>query len=313
MRAIGTLEDDHQALLFGDHLTAMGIANSVDESSGHWTIWVHDDDKLDQARGELETFRQSPQDPRYQNQPKQAEAVRLEYERKQRASRTRYVDVRTSWSSMTARKAPLTLALIAISALVSLATHFNDLTIPVTHWFTFSDFAIDGGRIVNVTGLDAVMHGQFWRVFTPIFLHMGVLHFVFNMFWLRDLGAAVELRKGTLLLFLLVLVGALLSNFGEYFLGNYPSFRPEPFFGGMSGIVYALFGYVWMKGRLQPYEQLGVTNETVLIMLAWLVLCFTGLIGPIANVAHLVGLLVGVMFVVLPVGVRKIRRMWIGS
>ena len=36
--------------------------------------------------------------------------------------------------------------------------------------------------------------------------------------------------------------------------------------------------------------------NTITMMLFWLVLCMTGLMGPIANAAHVVGLLVGVIF-----------------
>jgi GlpG protein len=39
--------------------------------------------------------------------------------------------------------------------------------------------------------------------------------------------------------------------------------------------------------------------NTITTMLVWLVLCMTGLLGNIANAAHLVGLAVGVAFGVL--------------
>ena len=37
-------------------------------------------------------------------------------------------------------------------------------------------------------------------------------------------------------------------------------------FGGMSGVVYALFGYVWIKNRYEPYKGLVISKESATIM-----------------------------------------------
>jgi GlpG protein len=76
----------------------------------------------------------------------------------------------------------------------------------------------------------------------------------------------------------------------------------------MSGVVYALFGYVWMKGRFEPHLQMGVMPQTVTIMLVWLVACMTGLLGPIANAAHVAGLAAGLVAGYAPTGWRRLRR-----
>jgi GlpG protein len=73
------------------------------------------------------------------------------------------------------------------------------------------------------------------------------------------------------------------------------SLHDGPFFGGMSGVDYALFGYAWMKTRYDPTPGLFLPRETVLMGLIWLVVCLTGLAGNIANTAHFVGLGVGVI------------------
>lgn len=76
----------------------------------------------------------------------------------------------------------------------------------------------------------------------------------------------------------------------------------------MSGVVYALFGYVWMKGRYQPHLGMGVRQQTVLVMLGWLVLCMTGWVGPIGNAAHVMGLIVGMAFGYVPYKWRTMTR-----
>jgi GlpG protein len=58
-------------------------------------------------------------------------------------------------------------------------------------------------------------------------------------------------------------------------------------------VVYALAGYVWMRGKYNPASGLFIDRQSVAILLIWLVVCYTGVIGPVANGAHVVGLLVG--------------------
>ena len=84
-----------------------------------------------------------------------------------------------------------------------------------------------------------------------------------------------------------VLLAGIASNMGQYL-------AVSPNFGGMSGVVYALFGYAWMKGRFDPGDGMGVPQTTVVIMMGWFLLCFTPYFPNIANEAHAIGLGTGV-------------------
>ncbi len=133
-----------------------------------------------------------------------------------------------------------------------------------------------------------IRRGQVWRLITPIFLHFGPFHLLFNLFWLRDLGSAIERRKGWPMLLGLALASAIVGNIAQ-------AIASGPAFGGMSGVVYALFGYVWMKGKFEPWDGLGLLPGTVAAMLFWLVICYSGFVGDIANSAHVAGLIVGAL------------------
>jgi GlpG protein len=61
-------------------------------------------------------------------------------------------------------------------------------------------------------------------------------------------------------------------------------------------VVYALAGYVWMRGKYDRASGLFLDPQTVTILLVWLVICFTGAVGHVANGAHLIGLIVGVVW-----------------
>ncbi len=308
MRHIGSIPDETDAKRFGDYLLAAGMRNTVDEGSAGWAVWVEDDDKLDAAKIELDAFHTNPRDPKYVSAPLKAERIRVETEKKQHRLAQRFHDVRTSWGSTPQWAQPVTIALILVSLLVAAATSVGDnVTGP----------AMDALRIQSVDAVDAgdgrmqvsippeplhdVRRGQVWRLVTPIFIHFGVIHLVFNMFWLFDLGGQIERARRSPFLLGLVAAAAVIPNVSEYFWSG-------PFFGGMSGVVYALFGYVWIKGKYEPHLNMGVSQQTVLIMMVWLVICMVGVIPNVANMAHAVGLIVGVAMAYGPIELRKVRR-----
>lgn len=176
-------------------------------------------------------------------------------------------------------RSPVTSAFLLICILVALWTSLgrNDYT----YYLLIS--------ATNNGVLSEIQNGQLWRLFTPMFLHFSPLHIIFNMMWLIDLGVIIENRHGRFRLLLLILVIGLISNLGEYGWTHYPKF------GGMSGVVYGLLGYLWVFGRLNPRSELQLNPTIVILMLVWFALCWTGMLGPIANMAHTVGLLMGLL------------------
>jgi len=62
----------------------------------------------------------------------------------------------------------------------------------------------------------------------------------------------------------------------------------------LAGVVYAFLAFVWIQGRNNPRFGMALHQSTVIMMAVWYVLCWTGLLGPVANWAHTAGILVGV-------------------
>ncbi|MCZ6830832.1 MAG: rhomboid family intramembrane serine protease [Gammaproteobacteria bacterium] len=196
------------------------------------------------------------------------------------------------------RAVPLTLALIALSVLGFLLVYLH-APLSWVSALTFSDFESDGRNIRFVAH-----QGQYWRLLTPVFLHFSWLHIAFNSLWLWELGGKLELRLGSGMLVLLVIVIGIGSNAAQ-FLYSGPSL-----FGGMSGVVYGLLGYCWVLGALEPRLGLVLPQGIIWFMLLWLMF---GLVmptqmlgfGSIANGAHLGGLLLGCVAGLVSSAVRR--------
>lgn len=188
---------------------------------------------------------------------------------------------------------PLTSAVIVICVIFAVASGLGtsiDVLIPFF-------IAAPGSGM-----LESVQHGEVWRLVTPIFIHFGVLHIVFNMLWLWDLGGLLERRRGVWYLSLFIIVVGVAANLAQYLITR------SPYFGGMSGVVYGLLGYIWMQGKYNPRFGFELHQQVVVMMLIWYVICWTGLVGPIANWAHTAGLIIGVVWGYLERGGGSHRR-----
>lgn len=186
---------------------------------------------------------------------------------------------------MTKTPTPLaTYSLISLCVLVGLLTLFGSRN----------------PELVNALLLTDQAWSQPWRLITPAFLHFGLIHIAFNMLWLFMLGKPIERYFGSIRLLLLVLITGLSGNLSEFMVSG-------PRFGGMSGVVYGLLGYIWMFSLLQPRGPLRMPMSIVVQMLIWFVLCWTVFKDHIANYAHTAGLLSGIILGVID-GKTQVRR-----
>jgi GlpG protein len=136
-----------------------------------------------------------------------------------------------------------------------------------------------------------IMRGQIWRLVTPIFLHMSFMHILFNMLWFKDLGYLIEFNFKKNFLILFVLGTGFFSNLCQYLVSG-------PQFGGMSGVLYAMLGFIWVYKKLSSDFEFSIPRPDMGIMIGWYLLCLTGLLGPIANTAHGAGLVSGILVAV---------------
>jgi GlpG protein len=311
MRQIAILQEQ-TARTFADYLLTLKIRTQLLPDEGGTAVWVCDEDQVSRARQELAEFQTNPADTRYRSAGAVADSLRKQEAHLEKSYRKRQESFRRKMQNLGVARAPVTIALLLISIGLTLATHFGRWDSPLLQYLFMASFEIKGNWI-TWHYLSEIASGQVWRLVTPIFVHLNVIHLVFNMMMLVSLGAAVELRRGWVHMILLVLVLAIGSNLVQYYLGHPsfenwpPSFQPSPFFGGMSGVLYGLFGYAWMKSRYESHLGLYMPRETALAMIVWFVLCLTGVLGSIANGAHAGGLFLGLLIGFVPVLWRRLR------
>jgi len=283
MRHIGTIAEKKQAERFVHFLASQHIEATLRplQETGY-DVWVFDEDRVATAREQLAAFLAMPDDPRFDAAKEhQLHGVRRFLRRSTPSDRARSIDVRTEiFHRRRLSPVPVTWLFIAVSVAVTLLATVPAWT-PVISKLYFSGYF--------GTGFPEIRAGQVWRLVTPIFLHGGLLHLLFNMVWLYQLGGQIEAQESSRYFAVMVLVLAICCNTGQYLVSG-------PLFVGMSGVVYGLLGYLWMMTRFQAATRYMLSEQTVMFMLLWLGLCLVGIIPHVANTEHIVGLLLGVVW-----------------
>jgi GlpG protein len=302
MRLLTTVTTRAEATTLGDALYADGVATTVKQTrDGDFAIWVHDEDDMEQARAFLDGF--DPGSTRIAGLARKARVQKRQEAKADEQLRARTEKIRKHVEArQRMRIGTVTTGLITISVAVFFFSRMGN-DVQIVGLFTFVPLvAVKGGYAFG--DVSAIWSGQPWRLLTPMFLHFGFMHIFFNMWWLKDLGTAIERVLSARYLLALVLVTAAFSHVLEYALSGPTTF------GGMSGVVYGLFAFIWIRGRLDPSFPYRMPQQLVTFMLIWLGLGFTGWIGPIANWVHSGGLVTGAAWGLISSGYvrRKLLR-----
>jgi GlpG protein len=287
MRLIGHLTEESAAQAFADYLYVQGIENQLEnDKNDGWGIWISDEDKIARATDLLTAFQQNPTDPKYKKEAQSAAELRAQEQKDQENYRKRLRTRSHLFRPLTGYGfGPVTFVMILISVVVFFLSRFAENLEAIRGLFI-------SGYIIEIRSLSwsaippEIRHGEIWRLITPIFIHMGILHIFFNMLWLRDLGSMVEGHQSSLHLVIFTLIIAACSNLAQYYVSG-------PVFGGMSGVVYGLLGYVWIRGKFDPASGLFLHPYNVMMMLIWFFACLINVIPHVANTAHAVGLGMG--------------------
>lgn len=132
----------------------------------------------------------------------------------------------------------------------------------------------------------AVANGEWWRLFTPMFLHADFMHLLFNMFALFVFGPELEKLIGKMRFLTLYLLAGVFANIATFFIHDYSYLHV-----GASGAIFGLFG---AYGALVFYTKNALPQLRQVILPIIVISVVMTFVQPNINItAHLVGLLVG--------------------
>ncbi|MEY1662505.1 rhomboid family intramembrane serine protease [Isoalcanivorax beigongshangi] len=277
MIELASFPDAAVAEVFSRALGRAGYGTQVRAREQQFVLLLEDAAHYDAARQLLSELVRNPSDARLQDQAWQSGEV---MPRQPRSANMPPLLGSAWWASM----GPLTRAVLVACAVI--------------YGLEVAGFSVYRTLLFapSLEGLQA----QPWRLFSPMLMHFSLLHLLFNLLWWSDLGRTIERFQSSVQLLWVTLVTAAVSNLAQFLASG-------PMFGGLSGVVYGLLGYLWIYGRVNPGAGYGLRREIVLFMLAWLVICYVGFADVVANEAHLAGLLSGCVLGAIT-GLQRRRR-----
>lgn len=273
------------AHLLANYLTSQGISASAVQDEKEFVVVLDDALHLDRAKRIAEDFLTNPTHPKYQQAAWDS---------------GKNVQLAPSGSGFSmgniieeAIKAPFTSIVFLLCVAVYVLSLLG-LFAPIAQHLLMQPFSV------------LSENHEWWRLLGPAFIHFSALHIIFNLLWWGMLGAKIERTLGVSMLLIVFLVSAAISNAAQALFSE-PVQANLYLFGGLSGVVYAVMGFVWWLGWLRPSWGLSLPNSIVGFMLVWLVLGYADILWVnMANAAHTAGLISGCLLAAaLSLGAKK--------
>ncbi len=127
-----------------------------------------------------------------------------------------------------------------------------------------------------------VLNGAWWQLITAMFVHVGLIHIAFNMFFLYQLGSQLENIFGWKILLLTYFLSGLTGNLLTLFF-----LPPYTISAGASGALFGVVGVLIMATGI-----LG-GNMASAILNAFILFAINSIFPGVNAYAHLGGLLTG--------------------
>jgi len=181
------------------------------------------------------------------------------------------------------RSAPVTSALIAINIIIFVAMVASSRSI---------DFSIE--TLVKWGGSAGILvrQGEWWRLFTSMFLHANPIHIGFNMLCLFQLGFLAERAFGKIPYLLAYIATGICASLTSNFI------HPKTLGVGASGAIFGIAGFLLTPIALKKLIIYTTGKSSILrtlVMFAIYNLAIGAAIPVIDNSAHVGGLVSGLV------------------
>ncbi|MPZ12965.1 MAG: rhomboid family intramembrane serine protease [Chloroflexi bacterium] len=144
---------------------------------------------------------------------------------------------------------------------------------------------VDFGAKVNAL----IAEGEYWRLIMPVFLHIGVVHLVFNTVGLLSFGRLVETTYGHVRFLVIYLVSGVAGSVLSYLMSPSPSAGASGAIFGIAGALAVFYAY---NRRAHPASDQGQLGGIITVLA---INAVYGVVQPgIDNWGHAGGLIGGV-------------------
>lgn len=147
-----------------------------------------------------------------------------------------------------------------------------------------------------------IQQGEIWRLVTPIFLHIGILHILMNMLTLYYIGQYLEPIMGHVRFFILYMVSGIVGNLASFAFGGYNQLSAgasTSLFGTFAAFV--ALAVIFRENRF--FSELGKSFLALII--------FNLLLSVVASNFDIwghIGGMIGGFFLGIGLGLPKIKR-----
>ncbi|MDF7680717.1 rhomboid family intramembrane serine protease [Enterobacteriaceae bacterium ESL0689] len=128
---------------------------------------------------------------------------------------------------------------------------------------------------------------EIWRYVSHSLIHFSFAHLFSNMLGWCYLAGRMESNQGSLQLLILTLTAAITGGMAQFMANGI-------WFGGLSGVLYALTGFLWLQGERNHVSDLYLLRGLMLLTVSGLFIRWDEQPG-IAQVAHNAGLMTGLL------------------
>lgn len=265
---IGCFSDKKNAKVFSNFLKSKEIENKVEQHQSQHEVWIINETYLEQAKLFFADFNANPNDVSFH--------VKLE---RKTTNDTAALHASYRKNFKRAHGNSISWALIVIVVLAYLFSLIDQNKILLKYCLI---------ALPSVPVLQLWLY-QPWRLFSPVLLHFSIFQLLFNGYMLYYLGSFIEKKNSRIFYCLLLFFSIVLPNIVQMVFSGF-------YFGGLSGVVYALFGFLWVTAKYNPWSGYYLRKDIIFWMLGWLVLSFIGWLGHAMFAGSLAGLVVGGVF-----------------
>ena len=281
LKAFVIIKQHNVALLFSHYLSTLSITTQLEKEGEGYTLYCSAE-QLSLVQQEFDSFIKHPMHPKYQEAAWQSAEPKV-------------VNVDNPSLLVSFQK-----QFLAHAGIFTLLIFLLCWAVFILTLFGFGEETFNNLHFFTNLSVEQFFH-QPYRLLGPVFFHFSWMHIVFNTLWWWQLGGDIENKLGRMTLINIFFVSGVISNIGQFFVSG-------PSFGGLSGVVYGVMGFVWWSGWLMPKQGLSLPKPLVGFLLFWIVLGFANMLPVnMANTAHLLGLISGCLMAVISAKYFKIK------